>query len=584
MIAQPDSSGYKRKLLAILYADVNEFSRMMMAGELRAVQQLNSYRSIVDEITKTHLGRTVGASGDSIIAEFQSAVDAVICAVEIQKELHDRNLNLPAFRRMEFRIAVNVGEVLADQSSIYGDGVNVAARLQKLARPGGICISGVVHETVKGKLTLDFVFLGQQTLKNIIDPVAAYRIHLPHEPVHDSPGIKSDLHHHHHVSIAVLPLDNLSDNRVFNSAVDVLGDGVSAALSKFREVSVVAKESAFLFKGDNKLLQQVSLDLNIGYVFSGSIRQVEQTARVILHLLDARTAQVIWGDEFSRSIEELYRSLDELVKTVVSTIIVLVEKIEQGRANTLDTANVSSYHLLLKGQRFSRQYTAQSNLAARKLYEAAIRMDPNYARAYAELSRTHNFDWRYSWSDSPSRSLETALVFAQKAVEVDELSAHSLAELGFVYLFMKEHDMAISQYERALVLNPNDTEAMADMADALAYAGRGEEAIDLLQTSLRLNPYDPDWRLWSLGDTYYMIRDYEAVIRTLKKMRDPAESHRLLAACYAHLGMREEASKHAAEVRHRQPDFSAEDWAAMQPELNPDEAMHYLEGLKKAGL
>ena len=584
MIAQLEPTIYKRKLSAILYADVYEFSRMMMAGEIRVVEQLKIYRSIVDEITKSHLGRTMGASGDSIIAEFQSAVDAVICAVEIQKEIHARNLSLPAFRRMEFRIAVNVGEVLVDQASIFGDGVNVAARLQKLARPGSICISGVVHETVKGKLTLNFVYLGQQTLKNIIDPVTAYRIHLPHEPAHDSLNIKSNLHRHHHVSIAVLPLDNLSESRVFNSAVDVLSDGVSVALSKFREVSVVAKESAFLFKGDNKLLQQASLDLNIGYVFSGNIRQVGETARVIFQLLDTRTTQVVWGDQFSRKLEEFHTSLDDLGKKLVSTIVVMVEKIERKRANVLDTANVSPYQLLLNGQSFSRQFTAQSNLAARKLYEAAIRLDPDYARAYAELSRTHNFDWRYAWSDSPDHSMDTALKLAQKAVEIDELNARSLAELGFVYLFMKEHEMAIYQYERALDLNPNDTEVMADMADALSYAGRAKEAIELLQTSLRLNPYDPDWRLWSLGDTYYMIRDYEAVISTLKKMRNPGEGHRLLAASYAELGMQEEARKHATEVRRRQPNFSAEGWAALQPELNPDESTHYLEGLKKAGL
>jgi class 3 adenylate cyclase/TolB-like protein len=575
---------FKRRIAAILHADVHEFSRLMMSAEERTVRQLQHYLAIIVGLVENRWGRVVSATGDVLLAEFQSAVEAVHCATEIQHELQQRNLDLPRFRRMEFRIAVNTGEILADGSAIYGDGINIAARIQKFALPGGICVSGRVYEIVKGKLKAEFTFLGRQPLKNFIDPVEVYRITLPHETGAVHAWSDSGAQFSGFLTIAVLPLDNLTGEGSLGSFVDILHEEVSIGLSRFKSVSVIARESSYLFKGNSRLLQLSSHDLGIRYIVAGNIRRQKGTFVLSLRLINAKDGKTIWGERFTQNNDILHNNFDDLVKTIVSKIIIITEQVEQKLAYSMETSSTNSFHLVLKGRQLSREYTAESNNTARQMFLAALEQDPNYAIAYAELSRTYNFDWRYSWSESPEESLETALSLAQQAVRVDETNAQTLAELGFVYLFMREHENAIAQYSRALELNPNDTNVMADMADALAYAGRGEESISLLQASLKLNPFDPDWRLWSLGDAYYLVRDYEGVIQILKSMRDPSESHRLLAASYAQLGNIKEARNQAQQVLKRQPDFSADKWAAIQPEVNPEESDHYLEGLKKAGL
>ena len=577
---------YKRKLSAILYADVHGFSRLMAADESRTVNQLTVSRVIIRRAIRAHGGRTIDMTGDSVLSEFPSAVRAVECAIAIQRDLAGKDAGESESQRMNFRIGVNIGDVLVESSGIFGEDVNLAARLQTLARPGGICISGAVYHAIAEKLSLDYEYLGERSFKNFRDVVPTYRILMPHEKpsTEDDERSKSPHFTPSQISIAILPFVNMSTTARLQLFVDGLTEDISMGLSKFREVCVIAKEYSFLLKGAHEQRRQLIHELGAAYLLEGSIRRLGDQARVLVRLTNAETDEIIWGDTFDREIDLLFKSTDDLMQTIAATVIVNIEQTEQRCAAHNMRTNPSAYHYFLQGQQYSQKFTKQGNENARRMYEEAIRLNRRYARAFAALSRTHNFDWRYSWSRSPEESLGTALALAQRAVELDVRDAHGHSELGYVHLFMKEHHLAISQYERALTLNPNDTEVMADMADALTYVGRIEEAIELLKTSLRLNPIHADWRLWSLGDAYYTAGDYRAVIDTMNQMSDPSESHRLLAASYAQLGMTREARVHAAKVLKRQPDFSARQWAGIQPDLNPDNAEHYRQGLAKAGL
>jgi tetratricopeptide (TPR) repeat protein len=355
-------------------------------------------------------------------------------------------------------------------------------------------------------------------------------------------------------------------------------------LSRFHNLFVIARGSAFTYKDKRVSANQVGRELGVRYVVEGSIRKVSNKIRISVQLIDATTEQTLWGERYDRQIDDLFAVQDEITEYIVGATAVQIETAERDRMKKQPTSDMEAYSLVLRGQQNFFHYTRQGNLEARQQYEAAHRADPEYARAIAAISRTLNIDWRYSWSDSPDEALDQALDLALRSVSLDTTDSRGHSELGYVYLYRKEHDLATNAYTRALTLNPNDADVMSDMADAYVHSGESEKAIDLLTRAMLLNPFYPDQYLWHLAGAHYNLKRYKEVISSVMRMNNPAEGRRLTAAAYGQLGMETEARQHAAKVLEAHPNFSVANWAQVQPDRYTEDTEHFVEGLKKAGL
>lgn len=577
-----------RKLAATLFADVQGYSRMMGRDEDATHRKTISGLRLFEEKIASYGGRIVRSAGDGVLAEMQSAGDAVKYAVEVQKAIAERNLDLPVEDRLEFRIGINLGDVIIEQGEIYGDSVNIADRLQELAYPGGICISRAVHEQVKTSFALGFEYLGRQELKNILQPVEVYRVRHDPKSLATLPTFREEskpLEVPARPSIAVLPFRNLSENQREYFLADGVTDDIIIALSKFRELFVIARDSAFVYKlRPSGARESAAKELGVRYLVEGSVRREGDRLRVNTQLIDSESGREIWGERYDHPFGEIFAVMDDLTVTIACALARHIDSEERRRAQQAKTNNLESYGLVLKGQELLFRHEERANVLARKHYETAAELDPHYARAYAAISRTFNFDWRYSWSEDAAKSLDQALEFAKQAIHLDEFDARGYSELGFVNLYKKEHDASIAAYERAIQLNPNDADVLAEMGDALSYAGEDERAVELLKHAIRLNPFYPDWYLWYLGEAYFHLGNFEDAIKTLRKMRNPSEGHRLLASSYAHLGEMKEARHHATQVMKVHPNFSVAHWRTVPPYKHKEQLEVFIEGLRKAGL
>ncbi len=591
--ARPTPVSIERKLTTILSADVQGFSRLMGEDEEATLRTLQSYREVTDTFIQQHRGRFVGSAGDSVLAEFASVVDAVRCAVEIQQQLKARNADLPAHRRMEFRIGINLGDVMVDGEQIYGDGVNIAARLQTLADAGGLCISGTVYEQVKNKLALSCEDLGEQTVKNIVEPVRVWRIRLeeaesPKSEVR-SPESKGDRHkprqvgitHRHWAmvagllliagtiaavryfsrpslspqssalvtqeaqppslplpdkpSIVVLPFVNMSQDPGQDYFSDGLTDVLTGDLSQISSLFVIARNSAFTYKGKAVKVQDVGREMGVRYVLEGSVLKAEGQIRITAQLIDATTGYHLWSERYDRPLKDILRLQDEIVQKIVTTLKLQLTLQEQGYLVRKHTDNLEAYDFLLRGIEPFFRFTQETNAQARQLFEKAVALDPQYAEAYAYLSWTYWREWGFRWSVAP-QTLERALALAQQALALDDSLpiAHSL--LSDVYMMKQQYDQAIAEGERAIALDPNDADSYAFEAQVLTRAGRPEDALRTMEQALRLNPRSPPWYLFELGLAYRLTGRYAEAIATLKEAlsRSPnlLSAHAQLALSY----------------------------------------------------
>ncbi len=580
-----------RRLGAILFADVAGYSLLMGRNEETTHDAIVDYIRYFQQQIEDFDGQLVEVRGDGILALFDSVVSAVRYAVEMQDVADAKNKELPEDRRIKFRIGVNIGDVLLEDSRVYGDSVNIAARIEELAEPGGICVSGAVYEQIKNKLPYGYEYLGRQELKNITDPVEIFRVRKEPNGIIMMPsprlitrGLTIQRNLPARPSVVVLPFENLSGDSTQDFFSDGVTEDITTNLSKFHGLFVIARSSAFVYKNNPMPVQQIAQDLGIRYILRGSVRRSDHKVRSDVQLVDAVEGHNLWAEQYDRQIDDIFAVQDEITKLTVAAAAVQIEAAERERMQRIKQPTVEAYGYVLQGQEKIFHYTKTENAQARELYEAALRHEPMYARAIAAISRTHNLDWRYSWTESPEASLDRALELAQAAVELDESDARGHAELGFVYLYRKEHHRSVEEYERALGLNPNDADLMSDMADAFAHSGRSEEAIELLQKAMRLNPFYPDQYLWHLAGAYYNLRRYEDAINAVLRMHNPTEGCRVLAASYAQLGRMKEARFHADKVLQAHPNFSLERWQAVLPDKNPEETAHFVEGLRKAGL
>jgi len=539
-------------------------------------------------------GELVQTRGDGLFFLFDSVVDAVQLATEVQKLTHKEGKSLPDEKKIMFRIGVHMGDVMQVTNQYVGDAVNIASRIENKASNGSVCISGAVYEQVKHKLHLGFEHIGRVELKNIPDPVDIYQISTDTQVVLMSASPRPKDHMRNLApqeslmggkpTIAVLPFTNLD----INDREDFFADGVTedliTNLSRFHALAVISRSSTFVYKNREAPFKQVREELGAHYIVTGSIRKSSNRLRLTVELSDSNTSVPVWRERYNREVDDIFDLQDEITDLISSAVAVQAQSADMTPNRIQVPALIETYSLVLQGQQKIFKYNREQNIQARQMYEAALNNESDYSRAMAALSRTYNLDWRYSWTDRPEQALEKAYELAQESVLIDPSDARGYGELGFVNLYRKDHDACLSAFETALNLNPNDTDIMSNMADALAHCGRSEEAITLLSKALLLNPFYPDQYLWYLGGAYFNLKQYGEAIKTLKRMNSPTEGRRLLAASHAYLGNKEEAKFQAAKVLEAYPNFDLAHWENVQPDVNPEDTEHFVQGLRLAGL
>ncbi|HEY7492098.1 MAG TPA: tetratricopeptide repeat protein [Candidatus Tectomicrobia bacterium] len=591
----------ERKLAAIFSTDVQGYSRLMGEDEVATVQTITAYREIMATLIPQHRGRVVDSPGDNLLAEFPSVVEAVQCAIAIQRELKARNAELLPHRRMEFRIGINLGDVIADGERLYGDGVNIAARLEGLAEGGGLCISGTVYDQVKAKLALDYEDLGAQAVKNIAEPVRVYRVHL--EPRVAAPAIRQskrrvartwrrgtlvvvglllllggmvtvwqrffhppmplDVVPAKHAlplpdkpSIAVLPFTNMSGDTAQEYFSDGMTEDLITDLSRLSGLFVIARNSVFTYKGKAVKSQQVSQELGVRYVLEGSVRKAGDRVRITAQLVEATTGYQRWAERYDRELRDIFAVQEEIAHRIVAALAVQLTAGEQARLGRKYTDNLEAYDNYLRGLDYGHHYTQEANVQARQMFERAITLDPQFAAAYAALAWTHMLDWVWQWSQDP-QNLERGFALAQQAVALDDTLPLAHRILGDAYLWQQQHDQAIAEAERAIALDPNDAEGYATLAEMLAFVGRPQDAFELVEQAIRLNPQQQADYSWTLGHAYYLTGRYEEAMTALKRclIRYPnfLPAYAFLAAIYSEFDREEEARAEMAEVRRISP-------------------------------
>jgi adenylate cyclase len=583
---------FKRKLTAILSADVKGYSRLMGVDEDATVRTLQAYKEVMASSIQHHRGRIVDASGDNLLAEFGSVVDAVQCAVEIQQVLRAKNALLPEAHRMDFRIGINLGDVIEEGEQIYGDGVNIAARVEGLAEAGGICISGSAFEQIENKLPLRYEYLGEHEVKNIAKPVRVYRAQIESEAVARKPlevasKEKMAFPLPDKPSIAVLPFVNMSRDPEQEYFSDGMTEEIITALSKVPNLFVISRNSTFNYKGKPVKVKQVSEELGVRYVLEGSIQKSGDRVRITAQLIDALSGHHLWAERYNRDLKDIFALQDEITMKVITALQVKLTAGEMAGVIAKGTKNIDAFIKYLQAFEFANRLTKEGNAQARKILEEAIALDPEYPRLYMGLALAHYYDVWLGTTEPPEQSLARSFELAQKAISLDDSNAAAYSVLGLVYMMKKQYDKAIGECERAVSLDPNSAENIFRLGQVLNYAARPEEAIPYLQKAIRLNPLPTANYFVHLAISYRDSGQYEKAIEAAKKalQREPNNqwSYIHMAVSYIRLGQEKEARAAAVEILRINPKFSLERYAKILPFPQPV-TDRIIEDLRKAGL
>jgi class 3 adenylate cyclase/TolB-like protein/Flp pilus assembly protein TadD len=603
-----------RRLSAILSADIAGFSRLMAADEAGAHRTLRERRAALDAEIAGHGGRIVGTAGDSVLAEFASVVDAVACAVEAQRRLAAPNLELPPAQRMAFRMGINLGDVIVDGSDLFGDGVNVAARLQALAAAGGLCVSQAVWEQVHAKLPYRWRDLGAQRLKNIAEPVHvfAWRDEATgaDRPTRRLPwlapalavsalaaaGLTAVWLRHAQPpapesgrpTIVVLPFANQSGDPSQAYFSEGVSEDVTAALGRFSSLAVVSSQAAASFRGPEADFRQAAAQLGARYVLRGSVRREGARVRVSAQLADPASGLQLWSDRAEGVGGDLFQMQDAIVRGVVGALAVQISRIEEQRAAEKQPDSLDAYDWFLRGRRRMPSTTQRENEEARAAFERALALAPNYAAAYAGMGFTRYEQVASGWTEFRDETLSEAERLAQKALSLDPMLVEGYLVLGAVNLNRAEYDRAISDLDRALELNPSQALAHAFRGGVLMWSGRTPEAVAALETAIRFDPGSPTAAM-NLGFAYYLSGRYEDAVRALEHGHVRESTHVLqvyrhvaLAATYAQLGRDEDAALARSALLRLNPFFEIE--AFVRQFRDPRQGASVGEGLAKAGL
>jgi adenylate cyclase len=613
-----------RRLAAIMFTDIVGFSRQMGADEARMLRLLDVHNRLIQHAVAEHHGVIIKIVGDAFLVDFPSVVHAVQCAQQIQRQFRTHNTEKETNEQIHVRIGIHLGDIVQKDGDVFGDGVNIAARLQELAEPDTICISGSVYKEIEKKLPVGTVIsLGRPKLKNIAqrEPVYAllpappqgfcqwlqvqqlklrqrrrilqaaalfllvlgagvlgrylYLPPTPALPLPDKP------------SIVVLPFVNMSEDPKQEYFSDGLTEDLTSALSKISSLFVIARNSAFTYKGKAVKVQDVSREMGVRYVLEGSVRKADNQVRITAQLIDATTGGHLWSERYDRPLQDIFALQDEVVQKIVTTLKLQLSVQEQGILVRKTTDNLEAYDYYLRGRAHFNRFTQEANAQARQMFEQALALDPQYAEAYAFLGATYFAEWAFQWSQD-SQALDQALALAQRAVAVDDSLAQAHATLGNVYVWKKQYDQAIAEAERAIALDSNFAEAYMGLGEILKFAGRPEEALGLIEKAMRLNPHYPATYLFCLGTHYRLMgRNEEAIAafkRALTRNPDFLPVHINLAVVYSELGREEEARAEAAEVLRINPKYSLEVLRQITPFKDPAVLERMFAALRKAGL
>jgi len=583
----------KRKLSAVLSADVKGYSRLMGQDEAGTVNRLKEYRALMTDIIQHYRGRVVDYPGDNILAEFASVIDATECAVKIQQKLKIRNDEIPENRRMEFRIGLNLGDVIIEGERIYGDGVNIAARIEELADAGGICVTSNVYEQVKNKLSFIFEDTGVHPVKNITEPIHVYRLLTENYNAVIEASSEPDLPDK--PSIAVMPFDNMSGDPEQEYFSDGMTEEIITALSKISEMFVIARNSSFVYKGKPVKVQQVGQELGVQYVLEGSVRKAGERVRITAQIIDASTGKHLWAERYDRELKDVFALQDEITQKIVIALQVELTRGEQARVWHRSSHNLEALGLASKALDIFERQTKEDNAKAQDLFKQATKLDPKYAFAWTYLAWTYLFDAIYEYSGSPDDSLYKALDIANKSLRMDDTQPDVHALWGTIYLGQGQHEKAIEAGERSIALGPNNACNTAILAQTMYFAGRGKEAIKLMEKAMRLSPYHPDWYLGLLAMSYIMMERYEEGLQIAEKQLEIVKkrgelgrglimSHLNLAEVNMLLGREKEARQHAKAVQRIDLSFSLEELGKAAFYKNPTYLESRLNVLRRTGL
>jgi adenylate cyclase len=627
---------FKRKLTAILSADVKGYSRLMGTDEEATLRILQEYKAVMASSIQHHRGRIVGGAGDSVLAEFASVVDAVQCAVEIQQVLGAKNASLAEDRRMDFRIGINLGDVIEEGDTIYGDGVNIAARLEGMAEAGGICISESAYQQIKNKLPLRYDDLGEHEVKNIAEPVRVYRaqvtgaassklsrkkkpvvIKLPKaalgivavfviagaailyqfvlRPSPSKPEVASKEKMAFRLpdvpSIAVLPFVNMSKDPDQEFLCDGMTEEIITALSKVPGMFVIARNSTFTYKGKPVKVKQVSEELGVRYVLEGSLQRSGDRLRITAQLIDALAGHYLWAERYERDLNDIFALQDEITMKILTGVRVkLTEGGQIGRPEKYfkGKQGLDCYLKLMEATGYRERMNIEDNNLARRMIGEVIAMCPENPMGYLNLGFVYHHDYYLGNTGSPRETIEKGIGLAQKALVMDDSIPDAHALLCELYIQKREYDKAIAEGEKAVALNPGGMFVLTSYANSLNWAGRPGEAIPLFQKTIRLNPFGPSYLYCNLGIALMNAERLEEAVSALKKAiqltPDYILAHLGLAATYSIMEREKEARAEAEEVIRINPKFSLDNLAKVVPYKDQSQTDKYINALRKAGL
>jgi len=581
----------ERRLAAILMADVVGYSRLIgvdEAGTLAALRVL--LKDLVEPTLKRHHGRVVKLMGDGLLAEFASVVNAVVAAVEIQEAILERSAHLPEDRRIVLRVGVNIGDVVVEDGDLFGDGVNIAARLQEVADPNGVAISDGAHRELRGKLELPFADAGEKDLKNIVEPVRAW-LWSPTNSPGDAPASEQPLAETDKPSVAVLPFDNMSGDKEQEFFADGMTEDIITALSKHRWLRVIARNSTFKFKGKAVDIRQIAAELGANYVVEGSVRRSGQRLRITAQLIDAATGDHLWAERYDRSLEDIFDLQDEITDTIVGRIEPELGAAERHRVDRKPRTNLQAWDCFHLGMSHFYKFTVEGNLESRRLLKRSFELDPDFGDAYAW--------WAYSvvlgmvyWDTDPDETLlEEALAAANKALSIDGKNAIFFTIVARVALARRDYTGSLAGNKEAVRLNPTLAVAYCAMGDALAYEGQVDESIDQFEKAIALSPNDPQvWAFLTYGALALIFKeDFETALEwTERASVIPNRQYWTLAhmaVALAHIDRLKDAEQTVAKLIAEKPEFTC---TFAEKKLffirRPEQLALYLDGLRKAGV
>ena len=586
----------ERRLAAILVADVVGYTALMGEDESGTLRRLTELRQrLLEPLIAKHHGRVVKLMGDGLLIEFASVVDALTCAAAWQTSVAEEEVEVDEDKRFLFRIGINLGDVIVEGEDIHGDGVNIAARLEGLAEPGGIYLSGDAYRHTKGKVEVDFEDLGERELKNIPEGVRVYRVTTNPSAAGASQMAKSTTPPDE-PSIAVLPFTNMSGDPEQEYFSDGITEDIITELSRFRWLLVIARNSSFHYKGQSPKIQDVGHELGVRYVVEGSVRKAGNRVRITAQLIDSTSENHIWAERYDRELEDIFAVQDEVTQAIVSTVAGRLASAGPVLSKRKHPKNLTAYELVLRAREHFQRNTKLENSLARDLFQQATELDPEYALAHVWLGWTHFYDYELGWGADPEESSRLGLSCVRRGIELDSTDAWAQAGLAYSYTYSRKFDLGEAHIEKATKLNPNDADILALKGLFLSFLGRHEEGVESLEMAHLRNPFGLDWYLWCLGIALYSSgRHDEAVAAWSEMPNTPTEIFACLAAGYAQLGQFKDARKCLADYLERSQvelaDFPGEDregwrryWFKSFPYKNTKDLDHLLDGLRKAGL